>query len=135
MPIPFPEPDQSPEPLLLGGSVCTAIATTPLSQEEQMARGIKQLCRWQDCLAQEAGKAEEEWERMCGQVHDLMDQRSDLQGEIYQLEQEPKRMKEELAQFKTRKKELEASGLSLTQIILSSVSGLSRCFSWAKHIK
>ena len=56
-----------------------------------------------------------------------MDQRSDLQGEIYQLEQKLKRMKEELVQLKARKKELEASGLSLSSpIVPSSVSGLSK---------
>ena len=69
-------------------------------------------------------QAEKEWERMGNWVHDLMDQRSDIQGEIYQLEQELKRKKDKLAQLEARKKELEASCLSVSPVVSSSVSGL-----------
>ena len=73
VPIPFPESGQSPQPLHLGGPVCTAITTALLTQEEQNAEGMMELCHQWDCLAQQAQKAENEWGRMCGHVHDLMD--------------------------------------------------------------
>ena len=63
---------------------------------------------------------------MCSHVPDLIDKRSDLQGEIHQLEQELKKTKEELAQLEARKKEFKASGLSLMLTGSSSVSGLSK---------
>ena len=59
---------------------------------------------------------------MYGHVHHLIDKRSDLQDEIYQLEQELKMKKEELAQLEAQKKEFKASGLSLTPVVSSSIS-------------
>ena len=87
----------------------------------------------EDCLAVEAEEAEEEWGRMVSHVHDLINKRSDLQGEIHQLEQELKRTKEELAQLKTRKKEL--GGLqskSNASRIIQCFRAIKGCFSWAK---
>ena len=103
VPIPFLEPGQSPQPLSLGGHVCTTITTALLTQEEQMTEGMKELCNQRDCLAQEAEEGEEKWGKMCSHVHDLIDKMSDLQGEIHQLEQELRRMKEELSQLEARK--------------------------------
>ena len=59
-------------------------------------------------------------------VYDLLDQRYDVKAEILRLEQELKGMKEELTQLKDRKIELGASGLSLTPVVTSSVSGLPK---------
>ena len=85
-----------------------------------MAEGMRELCQQQDCLAKEAEEAEKERDRMGNWVHDLIDQRSDLQGEMHQLEQE-------LAQLEAMKKELEASGLCLSSpVVPSSVSQLSK---------
>ena len=81
------------------------------------------LCHQQDCLAQVAGKAEKEWEKMCWQVQDL---RSVVRGELEQLEQDLKSKREELAQLETRKEVLEASGLSLASRVSVSVPGMSK---------
>ena len=53
-------------------------------------------------------------------VLDLVDQKSDVEGEIWQLKQELKRKKEELAQLEARKRELEASGLNNAGPVVSS---------------
>ena len=50
-----------------------------MTQAEEMAEDMQDLCHQWYCLAQEAGKAEKEWEKMCGQVQDL---RSVLRSEI-----------------------------------------------------
>ena len=68
VPIPFLEPGQSPSPVALGGPVCSAIATAFMTQAEEMLQDMKDLCHQQDHLAQEAGKAEKEWEKMCKQT-------------------------------------------------------------------
>ena len=109
MPIPFLEPDQSPSPVDLGGPVCSAIATAFMTQAEEMLQDMKDLCHQQDCLAQEAGKAEKEWEKMCKQVQDL---RSVVRSELERLEQELQSKKDELAQLEARKEILEASGFA-----------------------
>ena len=85
VPIPFLEPGHSPSPVALGGPVCSAIATAFMTQAEEMLQNMKDLCHQQDCLAQETGKAEKEWEKMCLQVWDL---RSVVRGELESLEQE-----------------------------------------------
>ena len=85
VPIPFLEPGQSPSPVALGGPVCSAITTAFMTQAEEMLQDMKDLCHQQDHLAQEAGKAELEWEKMCQQVQDL---RSVVGGELESLEQE-----------------------------------------------
>ena len=59
-------------------------------------------------------------------VCDLLDQIDDVKAEIWRLEQELKGMKEELTQLEDRKKELEASGISLTPVLISSVLGSSK---------
>ena len=109
VPIPFLEPGQSPSPVALGGPVCSAITTAFMTQAEEMLQDMKDLCHQQDCLAQEAGKAEKEWEKMCQQVQDL---RSVVRGELESLEQELQSKKDELAQLEARKEMLEASGFA-----------------------
>ena len=101
VPIPFLEPGHSPSPVALGGPVCSAIATAFMTQAEEMLQDMKDLCHQQDCLAQEAGKTEKEWEKMCQQVWDL---RSVVRGELESLEQELQSKKDELAQLEARKK-------------------------------
>ena len=107
VPIPFLEPGQSPSPVALGGPVCSAITTAFMTQAEEMLQDMKDLCHQRDRLAQEAGKAEKEWEKMCQQVRDL---RSVVRGELESLEQELQSKKDELAQIEARKEMLEASG-------------------------
>ena len=89
-----------------GGPVCSAITTTFMTQAEEMLQDMKDLCHQWDCLAQEAGKAEKEWEKMCKQVQDL---RSVVRGELESLEQELQSKKDELVQLEARKEMLEAS--------------------------
>ena len=74
-----------------------------------MLQDMKDLCHQWDHMAQEAGKAEKEWEKMCQQVQDL---RSVVRGELESLEQELQSKKEELAQLEARKEMLEASGFA-----------------------
>ena len=109
VPIPFLELGHSPSPVVLGGLVCSAIATAFMTQAEEMLEDMKDLCHQQDHLAQEAGKAEKEWEKMCKQVRDL---RSFVRGELESLEQELQSKKDELAQLEARKEMLEASGFA-----------------------
>ena len=66
--FPFLEPGHSPSPVALGGPVCSAITTALMTQAEEMLQDMKDLCHQWDCLAQEAGKAEKKWEKMCQQV-------------------------------------------------------------------
>ena len=96
-----------PFPCGLGGPVCSAITTAFMIQAEEVVEDMKDLCHQQDCLAQETGKAEKQWEKACRQVQDL---RSVLRGEIEKLEQDLKSKKTELAQLEARKEMLEASG-------------------------
>ena len=103
VPIPFLEPGQSPSPVVLGGPVCSAIATDFMTQAEEVVEDMQDLCHQQDHLAQEAGKAEKEWEKMCRQVQDL---RSVVRGEIAKLEQDLKSKKDELAQLEAGKEML-----------------------------
>ena len=58
--------------------VCTTITTALLTQDKQMAKGMKELCQHWDCLAQEAEQAEKERDRMGNWAHDLMDQWPDF---------------------------------------------------------
>ena len=109
VPIPFLEPGHSPSPVALGGPVCSAITTAFMTQAEEMLQDMKDLCHQWDHLAQEAGKAEKEWEKMCQQVRDL---RSVVRGELESLEQELQSKKNELAQLEARKEMLEASGFA-----------------------
>ena len=109
VPIPFLEPGQSPSPVALGGPVCSAITTAFMTQAEEMLQDMKDLCHQRDRLAQEAGRAEKEWEKMCQQVQDL---RSVVRGELESLEQELQSKKDELAQLEARKEMLEASGFA-----------------------
>ena len=100
---------QFPSPVVLGGPVSSAIATAFMTQAEEMLEDMKDLCHQQDHLAQEAGKAKKEWEKMCKQVQDL---RSVVRGELESLEQELKSKKDELAQLEARKEMFEASGFA-----------------------
>ena len=125
VPIPFLEPGQSPSPTILGGPVLECMATAFATEMKEVLAEIKRLCQKCICLAQEAEDAEKERERMSNWVHDLMDQRHEIKAEIWRLEQDMNSKKEELAQLKARKKELEASGLK-GPIVQSSVSGLSQ---------
>ena len=109
VPIPFLEPGQSPSPVALGGPVCSAITTAFMTQAEEMLQDMKDLCHQQDHLAQEAGKAEKEWEKMCQQVWNL---RSVVRRELESLEQELQSKKDEVAQLEARKEMLEASGFA-----------------------
>ena len=109
VPIPFLEPGHSPSPVALGSPVCSAITTAFMTQAEEMLQDMKDLCHQQDHLAQEAGKAEKEWEKMCQQVWDL---RSVVRRELESLEQELQSKKDELAQLEARKEMLEASGFA-----------------------
>ena len=63
-----------------------------------------------------------ERDRMSNWVLDLKDQRADMKSEVYQVELEIRRKKEELAQLKARKIEWEASCLN-GPAVTSSVSG------------
>ena len=87
VPIPFLELGHSPSPVALGGPVCSAIATAFMTQAEEMLEDMKDLCHQQDSLAQGAGKAEKEWEKMCKKVQCL---KSVVRGELESLEQELK---------------------------------------------
>ena len=82
---------------------------------------MQDLCHQWDHLAQEADKAEKEWEKMCRQVQDL---RSVVRGEIEKLEQDLKSKREELAQPEARREVFEASGLALR--VPASVPRMSR---------
>ena len=120
VPIPFLEPSQSTSPMALGGPVCSAITTAFMTQAQVMVEDMQDLCHQRDHLAQEAGKAEKEWEKMCRQVQDL---RSVLRGEIEKLEQDLKSKREVLAQLEARREVLEVSGLALR--VPASVPGMS----------
>ena len=61
---------------------------------------MQDLCHQWDCLVQEAGRAEKEWEKMCRQVQDL---RSVVRDEIEKLEQDLKSKREELPQCEARR--------------------------------
>ena len=71
VPISFLEPGHPPSPVALGGPVCSAITTAFMTQAEEMLEDMKDLCHQWDHLAQEAGKAEKEWEKMYKQMQDL----------------------------------------------------------------
>ena len=60
---------------------------------------------------------------MSNWVLDLSDQRADMDRELCQVELEIRRKKEKLTQLKVRKKELEASGPSITPVVTTSVLG------------
>ena len=90
-----------------------------------MVAEIKKMCKKFIHLAQEEKDAEKQRDRICNWVLDLMDQKYDVQKEIWKLEQDLNGKKEELAQLEARKKELEASGLK-GPIVTPSVSGLSQ---------
>ena len=85
VPIPFLEPGQSPSPVALGGPVCSTIATAFMTQAEEVVGDMQDLCHQWDCLAQDPGKAEKEWEKMCRQMQDL---RSVVRSRIEKLEQD-----------------------------------------------
>ena len=119
--IPFLEPGQSPSHVVSGGPVCSAIATAFITQAEEVVEDMQDLCHQWDCLAQETGKAEKEWEKMCRQVQDL---RSVFRGEVEKFEQDLKSKREELAQHQTRREVLEDSGLALK--VPASVPQMSR---------
>ena len=86
VPVPFLEPGQSPHPLSLGGPVLATIKNTLLKQVKDFEDQIRGFCHWWDCLAQEADKAEKEWEKISNWVRDLLDQRADLRDEIRRME-------------------------------------------------
>ena len=101
MPIPFLVPVQSTHPVSLGGPVHATIATALITHVEEMVDEIRELFhhhKW-NCLAQEAEKAEKEWEWMSNWVSDLLDQRADVKGELWRLEQDLNRKREELEQL------------------------------------
>ena len=77
-----------------------------MTQVEEMVEDIQDMCHQQDHLAQEAGKAEKEWEKMFRHVQYL---RSVVRGEIEKLEQDLKSKKEELTKLEAKKEVLEAS--------------------------
>ena len=79
-----------PSPVPFGGPVCSTIAAAFMTQAEDMVEDMQDLCHQWDHLAQEAGKAEKEWEKMCRQVQDLT---SVVRGEIEKLEQNLKSKK------------------------------------------
>ena len=87
----------------------SAIATAFMTQAEEMLEDMKDLCHQQDCLAQEAGKAEKEWEKMCKQVQDL---RSVVRGELESLEQELKSKKRWAGTAWGQKRNVGASGFA-----------------------
>ena len=82
---------------------------------------MQDLCHQWDCLVQEAGRAEKEWEKMCRQVQDL---RSVVRDEIEKLEQDLKSKREELPQCEARRGRLDAFGLALR--VPASVPGMSK---------
>ena len=65
VPIPFPEPGQSPSPVALGAPIHTAISTAFIMQAEEMVHETKRLCHQHDCSAKEAEKADRERDRLC----------------------------------------------------------------------
>ena len=85
---------------------------------------MKRLHHCHNCFTQETETAEKERERICNLVLDLKDQKSDVEGAIWHLEQERKRKKDELEQLEARKREIEAFGLNNAgPVVSSSVSG------------
>ena len=92
-------------------------------QAEELIVEIKRLCQKHNHLSQEAEDAEKQGDKMSNWVCDLMDQRHNVKADIWRLKQELKKTTEELTQLKVRKKEMEASGLSLMPVVTSSVSG------------
>ena len=71
----------NPLPLLLRAVL--SVLPLPLPSWHKQRRcwnTCKDLCHQWDYLAQEAGKAEKEWEKMCKQVQDL---RSVVRGELH----------------------------------------------------
>ena len=125
VPIPFLEPGQSPSSATLGGPVLENMATAFATEIKEVVAEIKRLHQKHIHLAQEAEDAEKQRDRMCNWVLDQMDQKYNVQKEIWKLEQDLNSEKGELAQLEARKKELEASGLK-GPIAASSVSGLSQ---------
>ena len=83
------------------------------------------MCDMCNHLAQETEKAVMEGARMSNWVLDLKYKKYEVQKEMQKLEQKLKYMKEDLAWFEARKKELETSGLK-GPIVTPSVLGLSQ---------
>ena len=111
----------SPFPVALGGSGCLAIAIAFITQAEELMVEVKKQHDMPNHLAQETEEAEKKRDRMCNWVCNLLDQRYNVKVEIWWLEPEVTRMKEELTQVEDRKKELEVSGLSLMPVDTFSV--------------
>ena len=123
MPVPFPEPGQSPHPVSLGGPVLATMEALLLKQVHEIEEQIRGFCERQDWLAKEAEQAEKEWERVSNWVRDLLYQRVDLRFEIGSMELELEQLKEERDRMQR-----EVSGLgSVHQVAASSVSGKSQC--------
>ena len=93
--VPFLEPCQSPHPVSLGLPVLAAMEATLLKQVHEIEEQIRGFCQWQDCVAQETGRAEKEREQFSKWVSDLLDQRADLRNEFRKMEQELNQPKEE----------------------------------------
>ena len=91
-----------------------------MTQAEEVVEDMQDLYHQWGCLAQEAGKAEKEWEKMCRQVQDS---KSVLRGEIEKHEQDLNCKREELAQLEARREVLEASGLALR--VPASIPGMA----------
>ena len=123
VPIPFLDPGQSPSPVALAGPVCSTTTTAFMTQAEEMVEDMQYLYHLWDCLAQEAGKAKKEWEKMCRQVQHM---RSVVRGELEKLEQDLKSKGEQLALLETRKEVLEASALSFAPRVPVSVPWMSK---------
>ena len=93
-----------PHPVSLGGPVHAATTAASIIH----GRWDQGLHHWWDCLSQEAEKAEKEW-----------DQRSDVNDELWRLDQDLKRKKEELEQLKSKASGLDNDG----PVVPSSISG------------
>ena len=87
---------------------------------EELVEEMRGLHHQQDCLAQEADKAEKERDQIFNWIDDLVDQRAYVRDELWRLEQDLKSKREELEQLKVK-----ASGLSKAVLVVtSSVPGL-----------
>ena len=117
---------QSPSSVTLCGWVLSAIATAFTTQAEELVVETKRLCDEHHCIAQETEDAEIKRDKMFNWVHDLMDQRYDVKADIWRLEQGLNSKNRSWHSLRPEKKSWEVSGLHLTPVVTSSVSGLSK---------
>ena len=60
VPVSFLEPGQSPHPVPLGGPVLATMKAALLKQTHEIEGQVRGFCKWWNCLAQKAERAEKE---------------------------------------------------------------------------